>query len=60
MIATKQTRKNKKLDSEHNIENAVILTENRNLCLPHLHSTPPPRYGGPRRNIAIRFDVQKN
>jgi len=26
MIATKQTRKNRKLDSEHNIENTVTYT----------------------------------
>ena len=34
-----------------------ILFENRDFCLPHLHSMPPLR--GPRRNIAIMFGVDK-
>jgi len=36
-----------------------LVAENRDLCLPHLHSTP--RWGGvgSRRNIAMTFNVEK-
>jgi len=34
-----------------------ILAQNRDFCVPHLHSTPP--LGGPRRNIAMTFGVNK-
>jgi len=34
-----------------------ILAQNRDFCLPHLHSTPP--LGGFRRNIAMSFGVEK-
>ena len=34
-----------------------ILVGNRDLCLPHLYSTA--RHGGPRRNITIRFGMEK-
>jgi len=34
-----------------------ILAQNRDLCLPHLHSTPP--LGGCRRNIAMPFGTEK-
>ena len=41
---------NQSIDSE-------LFVQNRDVRLPHLHSTPP--LGGPRRNIAIRFGVEK-
>jgi len=33
------------------------MVENRDFCLPHLHSMPP--LGGPHRNIAIKFGTEK-
>jgi len=33
------------------------MANNRDFCLPHLHSTPP-LGGGGRRNIAITFGVK--
>ena len=34
-----------------------LFAQNRDLCLPHLHSTPP--LEGPRQNIAMAFGVEK-
>jgi len=34
-----------------------LFVENRDLCLPHLHSTPP--LGGRNRNIAMTFGIEK-
>ena len=34
-----------------------LFVQNRDLCLSHLHSTPP--LGGPRRNIAMTFGAEK-
>ena len=34
-----------------------ILAQNRDFCLPHLHSTPA--LGGSRRNIAMPFGIEK-
>jgi len=34
-----------------------MLAHNRDFCLPYLHSTPP--LGGPRRNIAMVFGMEK-
>jgi len=33
------------------------LAQNRDFCIPHMHSTPP--IGGSRRNIAVTFGVEK-
>jgi len=33
------------------------IADDRDLCLPHLHSTP--LLGGPRRNVATTFGVEK-
>ena len=37
--------------------NLIILAQNRDLCLPRLHSTPP--LGESRRNIATTFGTEK-
>jgi len=36
---------------------ASYMADDRDLCLPHRHSTPP--LGGPRRNIARTFGMEK-
>jgi len=36
---------------------ASYIADDRDLCLPHRHSTPP--LGGPRRNIARTFGMEK-
>jgi len=36
---------------------SLILAENRDFCVPHLHSTP--LFGGPRQNIAMTFGTEK-
>ena len=43
--------------SVHSMRWSHILADNRDCYLPHLHSTPP--LGGPRRNIAITFGMEK-
>ena len=35
-----------------------LFVQNCDLCIPHLHSTPPIR-GSPRRNIAMAFGMDK-
>ena len=37
---------------------SLLFVENRDLCLPHLHSTPPLGGGGPRWNIAMTFGTE--
>jgi len=37
--------------------NLIILAQNRDLCLPRFHSTPP--LGESRRNIATTFGTEK-
>ena len=41
----------------HSTRQSEILAQNRDFCLPHLHSTPP--LGVFRRNIAIPFGKEK-
>jgi len=43
----------------HTTQWSHILAQNRNFCLSHLHSTPPLRGGGSRRNIAMPFGMEK-
>jgi len=39
------------------MNNRQLFVQKRDFCLPHLHSMPP--LGGPRRNIAATFGVEK-
>jgi len=43
--------------TDHSTRWSEILAQNRDFCLPHLHSTPP--LAGPRRNIAMTFGTEK-
>jgi len=43
--------------SVHSMRYNQILAQNRDFCLPHLHSTPP--LEGFRRNIAMTFGIEK-
>jgi len=43
--------------SHGSIFDSQLLVDNRDLCLPHLHSTLP--FRGSRRNIAMTFGVEK-
>jgi len=45
--------------SVNSTHRSQILAQNHDLCLPHLHSTPPLGGGGCRRNIAMTFDTEK-
>jgi len=40
------------------IDQSQLFSHNRDLCPPHLYSTPP-LGRGPRRNIAVRFVTEK-
>jgi len=44
-------------NSVNNTQWNQILAQNRDFCLPHLHSTPP--LGGSRWNIAMLFGTEK-
>jgi len=41
----------------HSTRWSKILAQNHDFCLPHLHLMPPS--GGPRRNIAMTFGMEK-
>jgi len=43
--------------SVHSTRWSQILAQNRDFCLPHLHSTP--QLGGHHRNIAVTLGMEK-